>query len=351
MESNIWLNDPERGSSPPQVMYDEKYIDKSKKIGITPNQERTIMKKELISAVIGAGIVGVIWAYSAHLKCGQEKTVQEGALSQSESVVDKQHPGKMKKRLEGIYSTLPDKEFPGLKLYSTDFLIPLNRLYITRHIYVDDPDGFYGSGGRPMCACVFGVQEKGDTHYFLAGADQDGEAGPFVYLGLNIDIEKVEPAGNGYWLVTYKDKQGRVGRGYVPIQGIVGADPVSDMGIAQPLSMNPLAKYAEDCDHFVWEMNARQLWDTYLKAIREDDRMTVAKMHRFPIERNGINIYTRTEFLEQYDNIYTPSERDSLLNDYDPEDIMYSWRGARLPNGIWLINAYDKNAPAGPLED
>lgn len=309
------------------------------------------MKRDLISAVIGAGIVGAIWGGSALLKCAPEKIVQDGALSQSESVIDEQHPGRMKKPVEGIYSTLPDKEFPGLKLYNTDFLIPLNRLYITRHIFVDDPNGYYGSGGRPMCACVFGVHDHDGIDYFLAGAGQDWWAGPFVYLGKNINIENVDLAGNGYWLVTCKDKQGRVGRGYVPIQGIAGVDPVSDMGIAQPLSMDPLAKYAEDCDHFVWEMNARQLWDTYLKAVREDDRMTVAKMHRFPIERNGIDIYTRTEFLEQYDNIYTPSEKDSLLNDYDPEDIMYSWRGALLPNGIWLINAYDENAPAGPLED
>ena len=55
------------------------------------------MKRDLISAVIGAGIVGAIWGCSALLKCAPEKIVQDGALFQSESVMDEQHPGRMKK--------------------------------------------------------------------------------------------------------------------------------------------------------------------------------------------------------------------------------------------------------------
>ena len=317
------------------------------------------MKRELISAVIGAGITSMVWAGSAYFRCAGEKpTAKTEAAADSQSKnphrgsiasADARHPGRMRKLVEGVYSTLPEKNFPGLKLYSNDFLIPLNRLYITRHILVDDPEGFYGSGGRPMCACLFGIHEDGGIHYFLASADQDGDVGPIVYLGRDIDIEKVEHAGNGYWLVTYKDKQGKTGRGYVPIQGIFGDDPVKDAGIAQWIGMDPLNEYAEDCDPFVWEMNAEQFWRRYQKAIRENDRLTIAKMHRFPIGRHDRKIYTRAEFMEKYDSIYTPGVRESILNSGD--SIMYSWRGARLPNGAWLVNASGKNDPAGPLED
>ena len=301
------------------------------------------MKKELISAAIGAGIVGLIWAASASF------THSRNIPSAPETTAGEQHPGKMKKAVTDVYSAMPDKNFPGLKLLSTDFLVPLNRLLVTEHVLIDDPNESYGSGGAPMYAFLFGIHEGDSIHYFLTSGIQNRQIGDLVYLGKDIDLEKIEPAGNGYWMATYKDRDQKVGQGFVAASALLGSEPVDDTGIAQSIVLDPLAKYAEKCDPFVWEINAEEFWRIYRKAIRENDKMTVAKMHSFPIRGRFDTIYTRAEFVEKYDEIYDPEQIEWILNGCDSKEIWYSWRGAQLPSGEWLINACGPDEPAGPL--
>ena len=304
------------------------------------------MKRELISAAVGAGVVGLFWAGSIFSKCERKNVPQV-----SKSTVDARHPGKIRKTVTEVYSALPDKNFPGLKLRTTDFLIPLNRLLVTEHVHVDDPNEFYGSGGHPMYAFLFGIHEGNSVQYFMVSGLQGQKICDLVYLGKDICIEKVEKAGNGYWMATYKDQNGKIGRGFVSISAICGEDPVKDIGIAQPIHLDPVSKYAEKCDPFVWKINAEEFWRIYRKAIRENDKMTVAKMHDFPICGRFGTIYTRAEFVEKYDEIYDQELKNWILNECNSRKIWYSWRGAQLPSGEWLINACGPNDPAGPLKD
>lgn len=301
------------------------------------------MKRELISLLIGAGAMGLIWAGSAYFGGNGTAPAPEAPVSG--------HPGKSRTRITGVYSALANKNFPGLVLRSNDFLVPLNRLFVTQHVLIDDPNDFYGSGGSPMYALLFGIGEGSKTHYFLTSGRQDREIDELVYLGEDIDIEKVAPEGNGYWMATYKDGRGRIGRGIVAIQALVGREPEKDPGIAQSIPLDPLAKLADDCDPLVWKINAEEFWRIYRKAVSENDRETVAKLYRFPVGGRFGTIYTRAEFVEKYDQIYDGKTRDWILNGCKDNKIWYSWRGAQLPDGEWLRNACGPNEPAGPLED
>ena len=84
-----------------------------------------------------------------------------------------------------VYSAIADKNFPGLKLYDTDFLIPWNRTEITEYAVFDDPKADYGR---------------------------------------------------------------RIDRGFVPVSYLTGSDPAEDTGIVQDIQLNPLLKYAERCE-------------------------------------------------------------------------------------------------------
>ena len=55
-------------------------------------------------------------------------------------------PNLLQKPLTDVYSAVSDKNFPGLKLYNTAFLIPWNRTEITEYAVFDDPKADYGSG-------------------------------------------------------------------------------------------------------------------------------------------------------------------------------------------------------------
>ena len=71
-----------------------------------------------------------------------------------------------------VYSAIADKNFPRLKLYDTDFLIPWNRTEITEHAVFDDPKADHGSGNAPMSAFMFRVEEKEKHHYFMTAGIQ-----------------------------------------------------------------------------------------------------------------------------------------------------------------------------------
>ena len=301
------------------------------------------MKKEIISFAIGAGIVGCIWAGTTFIKRGSKpaspETVQKNIAEQ---------PNLRKKPLPAVYSAMPDKNFPGLKVYDTDFLIPWNRTVITEYAVFDDPKANYGSGNAPMSAFMFRISEKGKYHYFMTAGSQWGEMSTLVYLGENIDIEKVKPAGNGYLMATYKDSKGCIGRGFVPISYITGSDPTEDIGVAQNIPLDSLLKYSEKCDPFVWEMTAEQMWKLLQKSLRENDKMTIAKMITFPMEFGGERIYTRAEFVQKFDEIFYPEYKEFVLKS-DASKIWYSWRGAGLPDSCsWCRDAV-KGKSAGPL--
>lgn len=300
------------------------------------------MKKEMISFAIGAGIVGCIWTGTTFVKCESKPASPENV--QKNIAVQ---PSLRKQSLLDVYSAIPDKNFPGLKLYNTDFLIPWNRTVITKYAVFDDPKEDYGSGNAPMSAFMFKIDEKGKSHYFMTAGRQGGQISELVYLGENIEIEKVEPAGNGYLMATYKDPKGRIGRGFVAISYITGSDPTEDTGVAQDIELDSLLKYAEKCDPFVWEMTAEEMWKLLQKSLRKNDKMTIAKMITFPMEFGGEHIYTRAEFVKRFDEIFFPEYKAFVLKS-DASEIWYSWRGAGLPdNCSWCTQA--SKSEAGPL--
>ena len=305
------------------------------------------MRREIVSALIGAGVVCLIWAGSSLCSRGAAPAPAPESPEGLPAVTD--FPGRLKQPVNHVYSAGREEGFPGLRLYNTDFLVPLNRLTVTGHAVFDDPAGDYGSGGMPMYAFLFRIEDKGGDSYFLTAGQQWRPVSELVYLGKDIAIEKVAPAGNGFLLAVYKDKQGRTGKGFVSISTIPGSDPVPDPGIARRIDLDPLMKYAEKCDPFVYKINAEQFWELYRKAIRENDRNTIARMVDLPCEVNGERIYTRAEFLERFDEILPEKARKEILRYDKSARIMYSWRGAMLPDGSWLRNAAGKNDPAGPL--
>ena len=299
------------------------------------------MKKEIVSFVIGAGVVSGIWLGTTLCKC---TSVTTSKSKQSTPILQ---PNLSKKVLSDVYSAKPDNNFAGLKLYDTDFLIPWNRVTITEYACFDDPNGNYGSANAPMSAFMFRIAEKDKFHYFLTSGRQWGNISELVYLGEDIDIEKVEPAGNGYIMATYKDSKGRDGKAFVAISYITGSEPTNDIGIAQDIILDPLLKYAEKCDPFVWTITPEQLWALLQESLRKNDKMTIAKMITFPMEFNGEQIYTRAEFIERFEEIFYPAYKEFVLKS-DASTIWYSWRGAGLPdNCSWLTSA--SKTEAGPL--
>ena len=303
------------------------------------------MKKEIISFVIGAGVVGSIWTGTALVKCESKPAATETV---SKNIAAQ--PNLRKNPLPDVYSAMPDKNFPGLKLYNTDFLIPWNRTVITEYAVFDDPKADYGNANAPMSAFIFRITEKGNSHYFMTSGRQGFKISNLVYLGENIKIEKDEGAGNGYWMATYKDSKGRIGRGVVPISFITGSEPDEARGVAQDIQLDSLLKYAEKCDPFVWEINARQLWTLLQQSLRKNDKMTIAKMITFPMEFKEERIYTRAEFVEKFDEIFYPEYKEFVLKS-DASEIWYSGRGAMMPDRCsWLsdkcISETDK---AGPI--
>ena len=125
------------------------------------------MKKELISFAVGAGIVGCVWTGTAFIKCESKAAAPEAVPKNIAA-----QPNLRKKLLPDVYSAMPDKNFPGLKLYNTDFLIPWNRTVITEYAVFDDPKADYGSGNAPMSAFMFEITEKGKSHYFMTAGRQ-----------------------------------------------------------------------------------------------------------------------------------------------------------------------------------
>lgn len=298
-------------------------------------------QREIIAAAAGAAVMGIIWGITALVSTDPAAPATPPQEPQTQAAAAPAAPAETAgadalRKPVSAYSSETNGNFPGLKLYDTDFLVPLNRLAFTRHVMVDDPDENYGSGNAPMVAFLFRIFDKGEKcHYFLASGPLRRSISSVVYLGENIDDLEVKVAGNGYWLATYKDKNGKSGSAFVPISYICGSDPVDDMGVAVRIGMDPLLKLCDQEDPIYHEMNAGKLFLTLQKAIREDDRETIAKMIRFPADTHLDRIYTRKQFLENFDRFFPPATREKILQG-KPEDIMYSWRGALLPGFVFL---------------
>ena len=298
------------------------------------------MKKEIISFVIGAGIVGCAWTATTIIDCKQANSLT--AISTTMPTAKVQYPNSLKKVLPDVYSAIPDKNFPGLKLYNTDFLIPWNRAEIIEY---EDPE-FH----QPVStgAFILKIREKGKQHYFLTDNKEIGNRSQLIYLGENIRIEKFEPVSNGYMMVTYKDAKGKIGRGVVSISNILGEEPSDDTGIAQDITLDPLRKYSDNPDPSFSDMTAEQLWKLYQESLRKNDRTTISKIIIYPIRFNGEFIYTRAEFLRRFDEMFFPEYKEFVLKNRDT--IWYSWRGACMPdNCSWCYGAEEKDSRAGAI--
>ena len=305
-------------------------------------------KKNLISAFAGACTVGLIWIISAFFV--KPAAPDAGAEPPPEAAAEKvTTPVITKEEIKNAYSSLPMQRFAGLKLYQNDFLIPVNRMHITNYFVFDDPKDDYGSGNMPMYAFVFYINEKNNYHYFMIAGAQNKSTGELIYLGQDISVDKFEHVGNGYIMVSYHDSQKRAGKGIAAVSYICGSKPKDDPGISQSIELDPFLNTAEKCDPFVWKITASALWKLLRRSVKANDKLTIAKMISFPLTYKGEKIYTRAEFIENFDKILDDESKNAILNAKDDDRIFYSWRGAMLPNSSWLQNAPSAKDPAGPL--
>ena len=279
---------------------------------------------------------------------GNADSERRAAPREPAEAMNPHYPNKIRKSIYGVYSAQSDESFPGLKLYDTDFLIPLNRMVITGYSTIDDPKADYGSGNAPVNVIMFGIREKDETHYFLTSALQNEVFCELFYLGKNISVENREDL-DGWAIVTYKDDAGKIGKACVRSARLHKEFPVKDCGAAHEMGLDMLLRYRDVEDPLVWQINAEQLLKRYQDAVRNNDKAAIAKMYEFPMDFNGERLYTRAEFVERFDEIF-PQERKEIILKAKPEQIFYSWRGALLPSGEWLTNACDENTPAGPLK-
>ena len=120
-------------------------------------------------------------------------------------------------------------------------------------------------------------------------------------------------------------------------------------GIVSPIELDPLDKYGEEHDPFVGSITPAALWQEYRQAFCDDDKMTVAKMYDFPEFFNGEKVYTRAEFIERFDEIFSPQRKRRILTAV-PESDQWGchWRyGTQMPDGSWLPGAVSDSA--GPI--
>ena len=69
-------------------------------------------------------------------------------------------------------------------------------------------------------------------------------------------------------------------------------------------------------------------------------------MIHFPAELSGKLYFTRSEFLQDYQEIFHSGRKKAIL-ETTIKDVGFSWRGATMPGGIFL-DASQENA--GPIQ-
>lgn len=300
------------------------------------------MKREILSIFLGAGIASIFWwaviqKDTARREAGisdrmPEPVEQVGILASGEVP----------------FSSQPQGRYPGIKLYNTDFLVPLNRMTLTRYAFFDDPDGFYGSGGAPCVGFLFIIEEKRKHQYFLTSAMQGKTVWDLVYLGEDINIEKTE-IDKGFYVIHYKNRNGQKGDAYVAASRIVGNEPVEDPGVAQNLVRDLRRSLVKPCDPEPFEGDLARFFRMLQEAVRVNDKATLAGMVNFPITVNGWTYYTREEFIEDYDLIFNDARRQVIL-DSTFDDVHCGstgeWQGAYIPGEIWCWGTeMDKPTP------
>ena len=195
------------------------------------------MKRELISAMLGALAASTVWGGVFYWAKRHEATPVKAPAKTAASA---------------NYSSQPQGKFPGFKVYDFDFLIPLNRLILTQYVSVDPPDGDYGKEGRPSSAFVFGIQEKRGTKWFLASGIQDTSAIELRYLGENIIIDgTTTKKGNGYYTVKYwflKDK--RKHESCVSHAYVYGEPPKMENDVSESLNTDARKAYTGNLTWF-----------------------------------------------------------------------------------------------------
>ncbi len=300
------------------------------------------MMREILSIFLGAGIASIFWW----------AVIQKNTAQREAGILDR-----MPEPVEQVgilssgevpFSSQPQGRYPGIKLYNTDFLVPLNRMTLTKYVYFDDPDGFYGSGNAPGFGFLFIIEEKGKRQYFLTSALQGKTVWDLVYLGENIDIEKGESI-NGFYVVSYKNRNGQKGDACVTTSRITARCPVEDPGVAQELVMDLRKSLVRPWDTEPFEGDLPRFFYLLQDAVRKNDKAALAGMISFPICINNWTYYTREEFIEDYDQIFDATRRQVIL-DSTFDDVHCGstgdWEGARIPGGIWCWGTeMDKPTP------
>lgn len=215
-----------------------------------------------------------------------------------------------------LYSTQPQGQFPGLKVYDSDFLIPLNRLELTEHVLVDDPDERYGSSEAPFTAMLFRIREPDQCQYFMISGPQWRNLREIKYLGADIDIRQVKEADTDIGRELHMDSR------------LANIEP-------------PDSRYFDKVAP--WEFVA-----SLKKAIRENDKAAVAAMIRYPVNIDSWRYHTRREVIDDYDKIFDSRRKNAILNaTFENEDIWFSWRGMTISGRLWCADATP--GEAGPI--
>ena len=279
------------------------------------------MKREIISGIVGAAIASVIWlTLGIQVDMDEEVILPQAELVKADVTDSSELVPVLDKNIQ--FSSVAQGNFPGLKLYNTDFLVPLNRVILTKYVYFDDPEEDYRTAGAPEFSFMFAVSEKGKDHYFLTSSFQGNLVNELVYLGENIDIKKVEDE-DGWHIFTYTDKNGKNGKTFIGGQGV--GEPVKDeeKGISQSLVMDFRQNLVKPYDSEYFKGDFEQFFQKLQNAVKQDDKAAVAGMIEFPIVANHWKYYTREEFIENYDRIFHTDRKKKLL-DSKLDDVFFS---------------------------
>ena len=251
------------------------------------------MKKILTGFIIGTALASACWYFTT-------KTSAKGMDGKKE-----RSPG---------FSETPQGNYPGLKFRDTDFLIPINRLMFTEYVHVDTSEDDMGSWNKPMTALVFNIFDGETTHTFMASGEQNKTISELKYLGRNISIKKVNYAGNGYYMTTYKDVNGKIGYGYVSSSYITGSEPDKTPVIAQDLVIDRRKLNVDKINRKYFDnIDLATMFIRFQDAVRRDDRNTVVEYFSYPIEFCGETYFTKHELLGIYDKIFTQNRKEDLF--------------------------------------
>lgn len=243
------------------------------------------------------------------------------------------------------FRVTPQGSFPGFHIQSYEFSIPLNRMELTALVHADDPEGFYGSGGAPMTIIVFRVKENGEFHYFALSGAQESRISEFQYLGKELELKNWAPAGAGFLKLDFLHKDASHASAWLSSSQITGS-PAEDAA-GEPIALDTRWLHADTYDKHAFEGKSFPVFlAEFQESLRREDRKTIAGLIHFPAELSGKLYFTRSEFLQDYQEIFHSGRKKAIL-ETTIKDVGFSWRGATMPGGIFL-DASQENA--GPIQ-